>query len=42
MIDIVVDLVVKHVDLNGFQFSESILEHWHSAHDSQQNVREGL
>ena len=38
MIDFVVDLVEEHVDLDGFQFSESILERWYSAHASQRNV----
>ena len=38
MIHSVVDLVEEHVDLDGSQFSESILERWYSAHASQQNV----
>ena len=38
MIDFVVDLVEEHVDLDGFQFSESILERWYSARASQRNV----
>ena len=38
MIDSVVDLVEEHVDLDGFQFSESILERWYSAPASQRNV----
>ena len=38
MIDFVVDLVEKHVDLGGSQFFESILERWYSAHASQWNV----
>ena len=38
MIDFVVDLVEEHVDLDGSQFSESILERWYSAHASQRNV----
>ena len=29
MIDSVVDLVEEHVDLDGSQFSESILERWY-------------
>ena len=35
MIDFVVDLVEEHVDLDGSQFSESILERWYSARASQ-------
>ena len=31
MIDSVVGLVEEHVDLDGSQFSESILKRWHSA-----------
>ena len=31
MIDSVVDLVEEHVDLDGSQFSESILERWYFA-----------
>ena len=31
MIDFVVDLVEEHVDLDGFQFSESIVERWYFA-----------
>ena len=38
VLDFVVDLVEERVDLGGFQFSESILERWYSAHASQQNV----
>ena len=38
MIDFVVDLVEEHVDLDGSQFSESILERWYSARASQWNV----
>ena len=38
MIDFVVDLVEEHVDLDGSQFSESILERWYSPHASQRNV----
>ena len=38
MIDSVVDLFEEHVDLGGSQFSESILEYWHCAIASQQNV----
>ena len=38
MIDSVVDLVEKHVDLGGSQFSESILECWYFARASQLNV----
>ena len=38
MIDSVVDLVEGNVDLDGSQFSERILERWHFAHASQQNV----
>ena len=34
MIDFVVDLAVEHVDLDGSQFSESILERWYSARAS--------
>ena len=37
MLDFVVDLVEEHVDLDGSQFSESILERWYSAHASQQS-----
>ena len=29
MIDSVVDLVEEHVDLDGSQFSESIVERWY-------------
>ena len=35
MIDSVVDLVEEHVDLDGSQFSEFILERWYSALASQ-------
>ena len=38
MIDFVVDLVEEHVDLDGSQFSESILERWYFGHTSQRNV----
>ena len=38
MIDSVVGLVEEHVDLGGPQFAESILERWHFARASQQNV----
>ena len=38
MIDSVADLVEEHVDLDGSQFSESIVERWYSAHALQQNV----
>ena len=38
MIDSVVDLVEEHVDLDGSQFSESIVEHWYFARVSQRNV----
>ena len=38
MIDSVVDLVEEHVDLNGSQFSESIVERWYFARISQRNV----
>ena len=38
MIDSVVDLVEERVDLDGSQFSESILEHGSSQLASQQNV----
>ena len=38
MIDIVVDLVEEHVDLDGSQFSESIIERWYFARASQKNV----
>ena len=38
MIDSVVDLVEEHVDLDGSQFSESIVERWYFARVSQQNV----
>ena len=31
-------LVEEHVDLDGLQFPESILELWYFAHASQQNV----
>ena len=34
----VVDLVEEHVDLDGSQFSKSILERWYSASTSQRNV----
>ena len=38
MIDSVVDLVEEHVDLDGFQFSESIIERWYFARVSQRKV----
>ena len=38
MIDFVVDLVEEYVDLDGSQFSESILDRWYSASTSQRNV----
>ena len=38
MIHFVVDLFVKHVDLGGSQFSESIVERLFFASVSQQNV----
>ena len=38
MIDFVVDLVEEHVDLDGSQFSESIVERWYFARVSQRNV----
>ena len=38
MIDSVVDLVEEHVDLDGSQLSESVLELWYSAPASQRNV----
>ena len=38
MINSVVDLVQEHVDLDGSQFSESIVERWYSARASQRNV----
>ena len=38
MIDAVVDLVEEHVDLDGSQFSESIVERWYVARVSQRNV----
>ena len=38
MIDSVVDLVERHVDLGGSQFSESIDERWYFARVSQRNV----
>ena len=38
MIDSVVDLVKEHVDLDGSQFSESIVERWYCARVSQRNV----
>ena len=38
MIDSVVDLVEEHVDLDGSQFSESIVERWYFARISQWNV----
>ena len=38
MIDSVVDLVKEHVDLDGSQFSESIVERWYSERTSQRNV----
>ena len=38
MIDSVVDLVEEHVDLDGSQFSVSILERWYFACVSQRNV----
>ena len=38
MIDSVVDLVEERVDLDGCQFSESIVERWYFARISQRNV----
>ena len=38
MIDSVVDLVEGHVDLDGSQFSESLVERWYFARISQRNV----
>ena len=38
MIDFVVDLVEVLVDLEGSEFSESILERWYSARTSQRHV----
>ena len=38
MIDSVVDLVEEHVDLDGSQFSESIVERWFFACVTQRNV----
>ena len=38
LLEFVVDLVEKRVDLGGSQFSESIFERCYSAHASQQNV----
>ena len=38
MIDLVVDNVEEHVDLDGSQFSESIVERWYFARISQPNV----
>ena len=38
MIDSVVDLVEEHVDQDGSQFSESIVERWYFARVSQRNV----
>ena len=38
MNDSVVDLVEEHVGSGGSQLSESILERWHYAIASQQNV----
>ena len=38
MIGFVVDLVEEHVDLDGSQFSESILERCYFAHISQRHV----
>ena len=38
MIDSVVDLVEEHGDLDGYQFSESIVERWYFARVSQRNV----
>ena len=38
MMDFVLDLVEERVDLDGSQFSESILERWCSARASQRNV----
>ena len=32
MLDFVVDLVEEDVDLDGSQFSESIVERWYFAH----------
>ena len=38
MIDFVVDIFDKHVDLGDSQFSESIFERWYFARVSQWNV----
>ena len=38
MIDSVVDHFEEHVELDGSQFSESILERWYFARVSQRNV----
>ena len=38
MIDSVVDLFEEHVDLDGSQFSESIVERWYFTRVSQRNV----
>ena len=38
MIDSVVDLVEGHVDLDGSQFSQSVVERWYFARVSQRNV----
>ena len=38
MIDSVVALVEGHVDLDGSQFSESIVERWYFVRLSQRNV----
>ena len=38
MIDNVVGLIEELLDSGGSRFSESILERWHSAIASQQNV----
>ena len=38
MIDFVVDLVEEHVDLDGSQFSESILERWYFARISHNGM----
>ena len=38
LVDSVVDLVEEHVDLDGSQFSESIVERWYFARISQRNV----
>ena len=38
MIDSVVDLVEEHLDLDGSQFSESIVERWYFVSVSQRNV----